>query len=318
LQLSSKISFSDHLSPESRLAKSWGGVFYHPDFVKPACEILGLTGAPSYITSDKEKIGALNLLLGKRSVFRSATLPLLFQYFGPLFFEKSPIGETLEAFENYLSPICDYAFLSFSPDFKTLEGFSSTWKIIPNMTLVLNDDDLKKWGQGFRDDVKNKIRKASREKIEIAHSDRFPKQLWETAYSRHGITPPIDPPSLERWCQALMNASLLRIYVAKLAGAEVAFRGELIYGEFAYDWIAGSDPAFHSSGANQLLMAEIGRELSGLGLSAWDLVGGEIPSIADFKRSFGAREVPYFQASRAFGIKGKAFELLRSIKHGRK
>ena len=177
---------------------------------------------------------------------------------------------------------------------------------------------MKKWGQGFKDDVKNKIRKASREKIEIARTDRFPKQLWETAYSRHGISPPIDPASLERWCQALVASSLLRIYVAKLDGAEIAFRGELLFGDYGYDWIAGSDPSFHSNGANQLLMAEIGRELSVLGLSAWDLVGGEIPSIADFKRSFGADEIPYFQASCAFGFKGKTFEWLRRLRHGRK
>jgi hypothetical protein len=97
----------------------------------------------------------------------------------------------------------------------------------------------------------------------------------------------------------------------------VAFRGELLYGRFAYDWIAGSDPEYHPTGANQLLMAEIGREFSSLNLEAWDLVGGGgLNSISEFKKSFGAREIAYCQTYRSFGIKGRLFERLRKMRHG--
>jgi hypothetical protein len=315
LRSSNKISFGDHLLSDPRLERTWGGVFYHPAFIEPACKLLRLEGNPAYITCDENQIGAINLIRGKRPLFRIASLPLLFQYFGPILFNSSQTSSILGALDEYLSNSCDFAYLSFPPDVSSFDELTN-WKIIPNITLVIRGDGLKRWGADFKDDVKNKIRKAAREKIEIVESDRLPRELWETAYARRGMKPPISSEALDIWCEKLVSESLLRILVARIGGEDIAFRGELIYGKFAYDWIAGSSPAFHSSGANQLLVAEIGKELSALGISTWDMVGGEIQSIADFKRSFGAVEVPYFQASRAFGIKGKAFELLRKLKNG--
>jgi hypothetical protein len=317
LQSSNKISFGDHLSHESRLEKSWGGIFYHPAFTAPARDILKLQGRPSYITFDRQQIGAINLLWGKHSFFRAATLPLLFQYYGPLILNNTPCSTVLMELNNYLADLCDFAFLSFPPDIRSLDGFPSAWNTIRNLTLALQAEDLKRWGQDFKDDVKNKIKKAAREKVEIYETNELPLNLWETAYARRGLKAPINPGWLDSWCRALIDASLLRIFTAKKDNAVIAFRGELVLGDFAYDWIAGSDPEFHSSGANQLLMAQIGRELSSLGLAAWDLVGGEVAGIADFKRSFGARDVPYFQAWRSFGLKGRIFEIARKMR-GRK
>jgi hypothetical protein len=316
LRSSNRINFGDHLLSDPRLERSWGGIFSHPAFIEPACKILRLEGNPAYITCNENQFGAINLLWGKRPPFRVASLPLLFQYFGPILFDSSQSAIVLKALDEYLSNSCDFAYFSFPPDIGSLDGLTD-WKIIPNVTLVLKEDGLKKWGTDFKDDVKNKIRKAAREKVEIVESDRLPRELWEMAYGRRGLKPPISSEALDIWCEKLVSASLLRIFVARIGGEDIAFRGELIYGKFAYDWIAGSSPAFHSSGANQFLMTEIGKELSALGITTWDMVGGEIQSIADFKRSFGAVDVPYFQASRAFGIKGKAFELLRKIRHGR-
>ncbi|HBC45585.1 MAG TPA: hypothetical protein DEO84_10270 [candidate division Zixibacteria bacterium] len=316
MRSSNRISFSDHFISDPHLERSWGGVFYHPAFIEPACEVLKLEGNTAYVTCDENQIGATNLVRRNRFPFRISSLPLLFQYFGPILFDLSRNAFVLEALDEFLSNSCDFAYLSFPPDIGSLDGLTN-WKIIPNVTLALKEDGLKRWGADFKDDVKNKIRKATREKVEIIESDNLPRELWKTAYGRRGMQPPISSVALSIWCEKLVGASLLRIFTARIRGEDIAFRGELIYGKFAYDWIAGSSPAFHSSGANQLLMAEIGKELSALGISTWDMVGGEIPSIADFKRSFGAVDVPYFQASRAFGIKGKAFELLRKIRHGR-
>jgi hypothetical protein len=314
---SNKIEFSEVVSDEPRLGKLWGGIFFHPGFIYPAREILDLQGQPSYITIDSIRSGAVNLLWRQRAIFHAASLPLLFQYYGPLIFESAPRSAILTALDEYLPDFCDFAFLSFSPDVSNLDGLSSKWKIVPNVTLALKGEELKNWGGNFRDDVKNKINKAAREKVEIYETDELPVKLWETAYARKNISTPIKPALLERWCRALVEASLLRIFTARLHDEIIAFRGELLLGDYAYDWIAGSNPEFHSIGANQLLMAQIGRELSLLNLTAWDLVGGEVASIAEFKRSFGARDFPYLQAWRSFGISGKLFQLSRRIRHGR-
>lgn len=317
MRSSNKISFADHLFDASCLEKTWGGVFFHPDFIWPACEALNLEGQISHITLNENRIGATNILIGNHLPFRAATLPLLFQYYGMLLFEPAHFPDVLGEMDSYLSRKCDFTYLSFPPGISSLDGLSSEWKIIPNLTLALRDDDLGKWGKSFKDDVKNKIRKASREKVSISEHNQLPVELWSTAYTRKNMMPPIAPAALERWCQALVKSSLLRIYVAQIDSHDVAFRGELIFGDFAYDWIAGSSPEHHSSGANQLLMAEIGHSLRYLKCTTWDLVGGEVASIADFKRSFGAKDYPYFQASRAFGLKGKVYEQMRFFRHGR-
>jgi hypothetical protein len=316
LQSSNKIRFDDAISNDPRLERTWGGVFFHPAFTAPACVNLRLYGQPSYIVSGNEQIGAVNLLRGRRSIFRAATLPLLFQYYGPLFFKRDSHSATLNELDRYLADLCDFAYLSFSPDLSSLDGLPATWRAIRNVTLALTGENLKRWGRDFKDDVKNKIRKAGREKIEIYETNELPLKLWETAYSRRGLPTPIRADLLENWTGRLVDASLLRIFTAKKDDQVIAFRGELVYGDYAYDWIAGSNPDFHSSGANQLLMAQIGQELSSLNLAAWDLVGGEIAGIADFKRSFGAKDLPYFQAWRSFGLKGKVFEISRKLRHG--
>ena len=152
--------------------------------------------------------------------------------------------------------------------------------------------------------------------MRIEQCESLPQELWSLAYTRRGLKPPLEPLALARWCERLLTNSMLKLYVAKMNDSPIAFRGQLLQGEFAYDWIAGSDPEFHATGANQLLMAEIGHELAGMNIKTWDLVGGQIKSIADFKKSFGAKELYHYQAYKSFNIKGKIFRVMRKLKNG--
>jgi hypothetical protein len=247
-------------------------------------------------------------------LFRPATIPLLFQYFGPILFPDGE-AELPAEFEEYLSMKFDFAYLSLPPDIKA-DHFSKGWNIIPQKTPAILLDGLKSWGNNFRDDVKNKIRKARREHIEITPGESLPAELWQQTFSHRNLPTPIPVESLSVWCDALIKASLLKIYLAKLANRIVAFRCELVFGDFAYDWLAGSDSQYHATGANQLLMAEIGNEMAALHLRAWDLVGGQVSTIDDFKKSFGAEDVSYLHAIKAFNIKGQMFAMLRNLRNG--
>jgi hypothetical protein len=298
----------------SRLQNSWGGVFYHTAFTSSAAKALNLNDAAIAIESHNQVVGAANLLYRPKLIFHPATIPLLFQYYGPILY---PDGESeLSAeFEECLSRHFDFAYLSIPPDIK-ISQFSKRWKIIPQKTPAILSNGLNSWGNGFRDDVKNKIRKAKREHIEITRGESFPAELWRQTFSHRKMPTPIPVDSLSDWCDDLIKASLLNIYLAKLENRIVAFRCELVFGGFAYDWLAGSDPEFHSTGANQFLMAEIGNEMASLNLRAWDLVGGQVGSIDDFKKSFGAEEIGYLHAIKAFNIKGRIFAMLRNLRNG--
>ena len=302
------------------LKKIWGGLFYHPIFVDAAARVLNLKGQSSNITVEEKSIGAFNLLYRERLGLRTVTTPLLFQYFGPVLFDDgSPeIVETHGANLNgYFYNNFDFVYFSLPPNSHLSLTFIEQFHQERAITPVIDCDDLKKWGAGFRDDVKNKINKAKKERVQIITVEILPQKLWEVAFARRGVAPPIKPSLLADWCGSLIRESLLRIFVAQIDGTPVAFRGELIYGDYAYDWIAGSDPAHHASGANQYLMAEIGRELSTMNLKAWDLVGANIKSIGDFKKSFGARAVEHLHIYKSFSFKGQIFNILRNIRHGR-
>ncbi len=239
---------------------------------------------PITIESDNEPITVANLMRHRPRLFHSATIPLLFQYYGSLPLADQT-NELPREFEQYLSNHFDFVYLSLPPKVK-INQLSKNWKVLPQKTPAVLSDSLKSWGNKFRDDVKNKIHKARRENIEIVPGNTFPSALWQLTFQRRGMSPPISPEALKLWCDELIKESLLRIYLAKLRDQTVAFRCELVFGAFAYDWLAGSDPQYHATGANQLLMAETGQELGALNLDAWDLVGGQVNAVDDFKEIF--------------------------------
>jgi hypothetical protein len=301
---------------------SWGGVFYHPTFVDSGARALSLEGCTRYICENDEPRGISNIIYRERASVRIASLPLLFQYFGPLLYQGADGHVDCVAITDALSSQFDYVHYSFPPAFgdsssrKILEALQGGWRIIERETIVVDSQGLSEWGRSFRDDVRNKINKARRAHVRIRKADELPGQLWELSYKRKSLATPVGIQSLEQWSRALIDSSLLRIYVAELDGKPVAFRGELVFGEFAYDWIAGSNPIYHPTGVNQFLMAEIGDDLSRLNLRAWDLVGGGIESIADFKKSFGATKMAHWHLRRSFTLKGRAYALLKNLRHG--
>jgi len=315
LQLLNKISFEEASIDVSLLPDIWGGVFFHPAFIGPASQSQHLRDGCIAIKSDKYPVAAGNFLYKSRPIFTVSTLPMLFQYYGIILLNSESGPVVFPAFEKYLSNHYDFVYLSFPPGID-IDSMPKGWTCIPQVTPVITGSDLKSWGARFRDDVKNKIRKARRERIEIAEGTEFPTELWRMTFKRKGLTTPIDPAALSNWCRSLTQSSILKLYLAKIDGQPIAFRGQLIWGGFAYDWIAGSDSEYHATGANQLLMATIGDELVKLNLTAWDLVGGQIGSIADFKKSFGAIELTHFHAYKSFNYKGRFFQVLRRFRHG--
>jgi len=315
LRLSNKITFTEAVPETKKLSSIWGGVFFHPIFVESGAGILGIKGSVRTIEYQGREIGVSNLLFQKKPGLNAATIPLLFQYFGPVFYDSEMEGEFINEVVDYCRETCDYIYLSFPPEFNSIAKFAGNWKINKAVTLAVDSSQLDHWGNDFRDDVKNKINKANRSGIKIEQSDSLNEELWEVSFSRTGLRPPIKPSDLKRRCSDLMEGSLLRIYTAVIDGNAVAFRGQLIYGGFAYDWIAGSDPDYHHLGTNQILMAEIGSDLKKTGISIWDLVDARVSSIAEFKKSFGALEYYHWQISGAFNIKGKLFGALRRLKN---
>ncbi|MEX0599100.1 MAG: GNAT family N-acetyltransferase, partial [Rhodothermales bacterium] len=65
-------------------------------------------------------------------------------------------------------------------------------------------------------------------------------------------------------------------------------------GRTAYYWIAGSRPGDGMT----VLIGELLPRLFNQGIELFDFMGANTPGIAEFKRKFGARLVPYFALTR--------------------
>ena len=318
LQSSDKLTLFKANAHPSEAAIFWGAVFQHPTFVRAAVRALNLQGEPFRMVVGSEDVGYVALISHRRKTIKTVTLPLLFQYFGPMFYEDHNQDHHFLQFDRYLASICDFAYFSMPPMWNETVAYGTGWTCIQKNTLVFTKDRLRRWGSDFLYRVRKKIKIARREKVEISLVDTVPKGLWSASYARRDTKTPIAEQTLIEWCEALVEDSLIKIFAAHVEGKAVAFRGQLIYRGYAYDWVGGSDPAYHPLGVNQLLMAEIGDQLSKSDVHTWDLVGGDIESIAEFKRSFGAIDTPHCHIHKSYNMKGRLFELMRSIKHGRR
>lgn len=110
------------------------------------------------------------------------------------------------------------------------------------------------------------------------------------SYSRHGRRPPIPEASLSRLARLCCESGLCRIYVLRThEGTPSAAVAVLLGNRVASYWMAGSVPG----PAMTVLLAELLVSLHADGYVAFDFVGANTPSIAEFKRRFGGALLPY-------------------------
>jgi len=239
------------------------------------------------------------------------TIPKFFQYYGPVAFE-SP-AEVLPALEKYVGQNADLAIFSIAPQ-NTDPPMYSRWNITERLTYNLKPDSLENLRKGCFDDVKNKLNKAAKSGIEIRVGEKFPYDIYEATFKRQGLKPPIPEPELTRWVDRLTEAGLAKTFIAYQSGRPLAFRTQLIAHGYAYDWLAGSFPESNPLGVNQFLIVNIGQELYNGKIENWDLLGGDIKSIGEFKRSFGSIPQKHMQIERGFTLKGKIYRQLMKIR----
>jgi len=275
---------------------------------------LGLKALPITILEGDTPLGIVNLTLKTRLTVKSCTIPHHFQYYGPMILGKPQ--ECWAAIDSYLADNFDLAVFSLVPE--TEGDFpGDRWCRRKRLTFRLEPATFETLRDHCTDDVKNKLNKAARSEIEIETTNEFPGSLYRAAFARRKLKPPVDEFVLGRWVSELGEFGLTKIFMAKVRGAPAAFRVQLIHGRFAYDWLAGSLAEYHPFGVNQLLMLHIGQDHFHRGVLLWDLCGGDIPSIAEFKKSFGPIPVNHYEVERKFGLKGRLYRALMKFR-GRK
>lgn len=266
---------------------------------------------PVAILKDNHVVGLANFMLSGKFGFKTMTIPKFFQYYGPILFD-SDIG-LYDAVEKYLKQNTNLAIFSLTPEFSN-QFKSGLWKKYDRLTYYMKPDTIENLRNNCFDDVKNKLNKAAKSGVDIKTIDEFPYDIYRATFERRNLNPPIPKSQLVLWVTRLAQAGLAKTYAAYKSDKLMAFRTQLIANGYAYDWLAGSLPDANSLGVNQLLVLTIGQELLKAHVINWDLLGGDIKSIGDFKRSFGSIERRHLQIERAFSSKGKIYRSLMNLK----
>lgn len=78
-----------------------------------------------------------------------------------------------------------------------------------------------------------------------------------------------------------------------------------------YDWVAGSDPDYLTTGVNPWLMVRVIGIMNEQGFNKWDLCGAGFETIARFKGEFGGELTLYFQIDSPLSPFKKAWQTLK-------
>jgi len=288
-----------------------GAIFYHPEFLEIAACVQKLNYNPVVFKRDNEILAIANILQRKKFTVRSSTIPHLFQYYGPLILKNDP--QIASAIEKHLRPVTDTAIFSITPELTGVGRFPG-WRIYPRLTYYLAPDSYENMKTRCDATFKKKLNKAAAADLTISQIDKFPWHIYEATFSRKKLAPPLDRQTTCDWVEKLTARGFAATYMIEYEGEMVAFRTELVYNEYASDWLAGSLYDFPKIGINQFLMLKIGEILFRKGISHWDLSGGDIEGVRQFKRSFGAEAKAHIQLEKSFSIKGWVYRKAMKLK----
>ncbi len=111
------------------------------------------------------------------------------------------------------------------------------------------------------------------------------------SYARHGRALPTRECILTRLVDRLVRDGHARLFTVRHGGALEGGSAILHDGRTAHFWIAGSK----RGPAMTVLLGKTLGALADAGISSFDFTGANTPSIAEFKRQFGARLTTYYR-----------------------
>lgn len=213
---------------------------------------------------------------------------------------NSEAEQILEALEAGVRARYGYARLSHAPGMTDARPFLwHGWDVAPRFTfrLALRDPDA--LFEAFEPDTRRKIRRATEAGLvaqRITHTSEI-IATYESSYRRHDSPPPVPVTMLGRLADRLIAEGLARGYVVRdRDGAVHAFQMQVLDKSAAYGWIAGMVPEQAQHGGFPFLTWSILSELAE-SHRAYDFLGANTPTIAQFKRAFGGDLVPYWETT---------------------
>ena len=275
-------------------------------FADAACAAFGLTGRLALVqrSDDADELPAAGAVLfeKRRGPFRAAALPPAAEYVTPLvgaWPSEADLHARTSALDALLALVgrrFDQAAFRLHPSITDVRPFAwAGWRVEPayqyEAPLQTGDAADAGWRRYPRRDLR---RHGPEYRVEEGPEHvAAVVALAEASLTRKGMRGGIAP-ALARLAGAMVEAGQARAFVAvptegrpPEAGIVAAFDRRT-----AYYWIVGSRPG----PAMTVLVGHLAAAAHAAGHERLCFGGANVPSVAEFKRGFGAALVPYFRA----------------------
>jgi len=252
-------------------------------------------------------LGGIPVLVRKKFIYRIAGSPssgTATPYQGFICFDPADCGRLFQAFWSYThTRAWDFVEVTPPPGMSHGMKMSSLANVRcqPRQTICLDLAQGEEWIFGAMEkDCRNQIRQAEKrgavvEEV-VASNSQWVEAYFDMSvrlYRRQHRPPAIPRSFFENLSRILGASGKLRVLFAKYQDQVVAAQIFLIHEGRLYYWDGVSKQAFSHLRANNLIQWHIIRWACSNGLRVYDMMGANIPRIAQFKKGFGGSFVPY-------------------------
>ena len=295
-----------------------GTVFAMSAWLEAAAAALG--GTPIFLGCYRggDPIGGCGSLRVQKMGVKKAATPALTPYGGLLFAPPSAsraaqeegkrtavAGQLIERLERDFH----YVLMRHPPMLQDVRPFGwAGWSVEVRYTYVVSMQDMEGAWRNCEHSIRKQINKAEKRGIRVAVSEDIGSflGLQDRSFARQKIAPPIARDRMQAFYEYLRTRDLCRLYVAEdPSGRPLSARIVVPGFDTVYDWVAGADPDYYSTGATPLLVWTIMKEMSKTH-SYFDFSGANLPSVAKFKRGFGGKLVSYYTTEKYSSVISRA------------
>jgi len=256
-------------------------------------------------------VGALPYYMIRKKGFNRITMPPLTQTMGPWI--KYPpnqkytnrLSHEKDIYTEIISRLPDFGDFQQNFNYRVTNWLPFFWQGFQATTrytyVIENLDDLDEVLLRFKDNMRNKIKKA-RKIVSVVDEGKIEDfyAINRKTFERQGLDIPYSLDFLIKKDRILAKKNCRRIFFAVDQDGCIHSALYLIWDELSsYVHMVGEDPVLRNSGAGILLIYEsIKFTKETLNLDCYDFEGSVIESVEEVRRSCGGVQKPYFSVSK--------------------
>jgi hypothetical protein len=284
-------------------------IFIRPAWLSAVRDAFGNDVRVAVARSGQDIVGIMPLHIKRKGGF-TASVPFPLALYAGLTFDSTYMSSShdeerstiIKSMQAAIGSEIDTGVFSLSPALSEMRPFDglSGWTCKQLHTYVIDLDRGADPSSSYSQSLRRKVRRARDAGLELVESRDAGTLIKQhvMSYGAHQRSAPYPSEPLRRFVERLLDLKLIRIFEARDSdGAVYAMRAFAVSEQTAFDWLAGRDTLLPDLHASHFLVAGALAMFRDEGCSSFDFMGANTEGVADFKRCFGGRLVPYGEAA---------------------